>query len=270
MPHSPKREKDLLSAVVGGNIRLTEALAYFSRTGTNPDYEASELGLRRLEVDELIRLRKISSQEIVWLDDEVLQNPDDYEVVFNGYGYVEREMCKVNEDSLASEVHEITKNRFKVAIEAKSLLGVDGEQDGVATLVERARAFTHQFAFHLVNRKYAAVFGMFSEYLRSRESEGDIKKEIEKREKTYGDFGIFDHVEVQNVYNGPNGWKAELDADWWPKETVKEARRAVSSFELGSLVTPGGIIIEGYMMSLSIVEEDDLLRVQSYRLYSGN
>jgi hypothetical protein len=270
MPHTPKREKELLNTVMINTISVADAAAFFAKSDNKPDLKATELGLRRLETLELIQLRNISSQQIVWLEDSILKNPNDYEVVFNGYGYSEKEMSETHEGCLAEEIHEITKHRFQVAIESSSLLSIDGEIEGAAALVERARAFTHQFAFHLVTRNYSAVFDMFSEFLREKETKENIKNEIEKREKTYGEFELFDHVEVQNIYNAPSGWKAALDRDWWPKETDKNSRRAVSSFQLGSLVTPGGVILEGNIVSLSIVEVNDSFCVQSYRLFTGN
>ncbi|MGR8932059.1 MAG: hypothetical protein ACU836_15615 [Gammaproteobacteria bacterium] len=244
-------------------------MAYFSKSISNPDLKATAIGLRNLENWQILKLRNISNQEFEWFDEEMLRQPENYELVFNGYGQSEIEMSEVNKDVFASDIHEITKHRFQVAVESKSLLAVDGGEHEADTLLERARAFTHQFAYFIITRDYESAVDTFSDYLRSETDESELKSQIEKVEKTYGDFELFDHVEVINLYNGPDGWKSALDTDWWPQATDKKARRAVAGFQLGSLVTPGGVILEGYSMSLSIIEENDSFKVHNYQLYSG-
>jgi hypothetical protein len=112
---------------------------------------------------------------------------------------------------------------------------------------------------------------MFSETLKDKKPVEALKKDIENLWKYYGQFELFDHVEVDEIYNGPAGWRSALDREWWPKDTDKKARRARTRFELGSMLTPGGHMIDGgYYMSLLIIEEQGLFKILDYELYTGN
>ena len=112
---------------------------------------------------------------------------------------------------------------------------------------------------------------MFSTKLKKMKTIANLSNDFEKRFKLYGEFELFDHVSVIEIFNGPTGWRVALDKGWWPKDTDKKTRRAETDFELGSIITPGGVMINGgYHMRLCIVEEEGLFKVHHYHLFTGN
>lgn len=270
VPHTLAREKNLLHALVARDLPLSEVFGYFA-SGKKADLQAAELGIRRLLSHQLIELRQLSSREQVDFDAELFQCAEDYQLVFAGYGAGEWQAAARNKGRLGPNIEQISEHHYLAAVETASLLDLDGRLEDATVLFERVRAFTHRFALHLINAEYGALVQQFSRDLRCDDAEQRIRDKLQRRQKTEGTYEIFDHVAVANLYNGLGRRATPLDdPDWWPKGTDRKSRRAVTCFQLGSLVTPGGAILDGCYMSLSIVEEDDLLRVRHYRLYTGN
>ena len=271
MPHSKKREKELLAALVEHDLSLEKAMAYFSKSASNLDKQASELGLRRLLNYDLITIINKNSAEEAGLEDKVLNNPQNYTVKLNSFTECENTMSELYEDSLSQDIEEIAKNHYFMDVLRRDGLRIYGDLEGAMTLAERARTFTHQFAFHLITKSYEKAREMFSTVLISKKTVEALKEDIENLYKYYGEFELFDHVQVSEVFNGPKGWGSALDREWWPKDTDKAARRAMTTFELGSMLTPGGLMIDGgYYMALLIIEENGLFKVLDYKFYTGN
>lgn len=270
MPYTPKENKAFLDRLVAEReIPLSVVFAIFSGPKGRIRRDALEPTLLQLQLGELFALLDADDKE-VWWEDPVFERPGDYRVRFNGIAgresLIAREYC----DRVDSErVTVIAPDYIWAEMRRPEPLRIVGEQNGASVLAERIRAFTHQFAFHLVTGQRDRIHGMFSTRAAKGQTLDTLLTRIANLEKEFGPFDYFDHVEVIAVYNGDI---AAVDASAHmklPKGVHRNEQRGDARFQIISVRTPNGMFINEYTVSLAIIEEDGLFRIVDASAYSG-
>ncbi|MEM7469381.1 MAG: hypothetical protein AAF387_21215, partial [Pseudomonadota bacterium] len=251
-------------------VPLNDLAQHFLRKN-KLDEQALEEGLRNVET--LISLQRVSSGVSLEIGDALECDPGDVEVVCESWGKFEDELAWVKR-TLVGELDAVSKNRYYVGMRLEDLevagdLSNEEGKDAAEILIERARALTQQFAFHLVTGDLDYCVKQFSSVLREEKTVQDLAKEIANKERTWGKFTTFDQVRVGGVFSDAAGWNSKLDKTVWPANTDKATRRAHTDFQLISALTPGGMPFTAYTMALGVINEDEGLKVRYFKFYRG-
>lgn len=270
MPYTPKENKQFLERLVAEReIPLSAVFTIFAGPKARIRRDALEPTLLQLQLGELFKLLGTDGKE-VWWDDAVFERPGDYRIRFNCIAgresLIAREYC----DRVDSErVTGIAPGYIWAEMRRPEPLRIVGEQEGAAVLAERIRAFTHQFAFHLVTGQHDRIRGLFSSRAAKGQTLDTLLTRIANLEKEFGPFDYFDHVEVIAVYNGD---VASIDASAHmklPKGVHRNEQRGDARFQIISVRTPNGMFVNEYTVSLAIIEEEGFFRIVDASAFSG-
>lgn len=270
MPYTPKENNQLLGRLVAeGEMPLSAVFAIFGDPKGRIRRDALEPTLLQLQLGELFTLLDAEGGEI-WWEDEVFERPEDYRIRFNGIAGRESLIAKEFCDRIDAErITGIAPGYVWAEMRRREPLRIVGEQEGAAVLAERIRAFTHQFAFHLVTGQHDRIRGLFSNRAAKGQTLDTLLTRIANLEKEFGPFDYFDHVEVIAVYNGD---VASVDASAQmklPKGVHRNEQRGDARFQIISVRTPNGMSVNEYTVSLAIIEEAGFFRIVDASAFSG-
>jgi hypothetical protein len=270
MPTTPKESKQFLTLLMEKRtLTFQEAIAVFAdkRGKVNRDNVTQVLSM--LGIENTFSVLDQNGDE-VWIDDAMFDASEAYTLRFNGIDGFETNYARRFSDVIdGDKVCEIAPGCVWATMQRREPLRIVGDRQGAAELAERIRAFTHQFAFHLVAGRHEPIAGLFSTRAAKGQTLDTLLTRIANLEREFGPFDYFDHIEVVSVFNGD---VAHLDASAHmklPKGVHRNEQRGSSGFQIISVRTPNGMFVHEYTVSLSIIEEDGFFRICDARAYSG-
>ncbi|MEC5386594.1 hypothetical protein VVD49_12730 [Uliginosibacterium sp. H3] len=266
MATGPKELKQLLDQLIARkNLPFEEVLAMFAGKGGKFNQGAVMERLNFLWNKNLFVLLDATGQEVSWNDDAPYRTPADYTLRFVHIAGKEEVIAGMSADRLdLQDIQEVVPGYVWAGVQRRQELRIVGEQKTATLLAERLRAFTHQFAFHLVTRQHAQIAGLFSPHALKGQTLDTLLTRIANLEKEYGSFDYFDRVQVNQVLNGDTSAVKDSDGNVRmdiPKAIPREAIRGWSEFQMISVRTPHGLAIHEITVSLKIVEEDGYFRI---------
>lgn len=270
MPYTPKENLRFLDLLIAEReLPLTGVIAIFADPKGRIRRDALESTLLHLQTGDLFALLDPQGQE-VWWEDAVFEHPDRYRVRFKGLTGAENLMAgRFCDQPDPQAITTIAPGYVWASVRRPEPLRIVGAQDGATLLAERIRAFTHQFAFHLVSGQHERIAGLYSARAAKGQTLATLLTRIGSLEREFGRFDYFDHVEVIAVYNGD---VAGVDASAHmrlPKGVQRNEQRGDARFQIVSVRTPNGMFVNEYTVQISIIEEDELFRIVDAGAYSG-
>lgn len=270
MPYTPKENQRFLDRLIAEReLPLTEVIAIFADRKGRVRRDALEPTLLHLQTGELFALLDPQGQA-VWWEDAVFEHPEDYRVRFNGVVGRENLMAGRFCDQPDPQANTtIAPGYVWASVRRTEPLRIVGEPDGATLLAERIRAFTHQFAFHLVSGQHERIAALYSARAAKGQTLATLVTRIGNLEREFGRFDYFDHVEVIAVYNGDvSGVDASAHMRL-PRGVQRNEQRGDARFQIISVRTPNGMFINEYTVQLAIIEEDGLFRIVDASAYAG-
>lgn len=277
MPFTPKEDKRFLELLISQrDVSLEDALKIFADRKGQIKRDAAETTLRFLQSPDLFSLVDAEGRSVYW-SKPVFDFPGNYRIRFNGIAGKENNLAGRFCDRIdPSGIEEIAPGYVWATMKRQEPLRIIGEcktgyvgEETAALLAERIRAFTHQFAFHLVTGHYDRIAGLFSSRAAKGQTLETLLTRIRNLEKEFGPFDYFDHVEVVAVYNGDVAGIHPSAHMKLPKGIHRNEQRGLSRFQIISVCTPNGMFVHEYTVSLYIIEEDGFFRICDASAYSG-
>lgn len=274
MATGPKEIKHLLDRLIERkHLRFDDVLAIFADKSGKVRQGAVQERLNWLSNDRMFVLLDQSGAEASWNEDAPFQSPAAYTLRFVGIAGREEVSARNFADIIdAQEIQETVPGYAWVGLKRRRELRIVGEQATATHLAERLRAFTHQFAFHLVTGQHERIATLFSPQAANGQTLETLLTRIRSLEAEYGAFDYFDHVQVIQVLNGDTSMVKDSDADVRmdiPKRIPRAAIRGWSEFEIISVRTPHGMPVHDMMVTLKIVEEEGFFRIADATVASG-
>ncbi|WP_347259173.1 hypothetical protein [Methylocaldum sp.] len=277
MPFTPKEDKRFLELLISQrDVSLEDALKIFADRKGQIKRDAAETTLRFLQSPDLFSLVDAEGRSVYW-SKPVFDFPGNYRIRFNGIAGKENNLAGRFCDRIdPSGIEEIAPGYVWATMKRQEPLRIVGEctpgfigEESAPLLAERIRAFTHQFAFHLVAGHHDRIAGLFSPRAAKGQTLETLLTRIGNLEKEFGPFDYFDHVEVVTVYNGDvSGVDASAHMKL-PKGIHRNEQRGLSRFQIISVCTPNGMFVHEYTVSLYIIEEDGFFRICDASAYYG-
>ncbi|GAA5168737.1 hypothetical protein GCM10025770_29170 [Viridibacterium curvum] len=274
MATSPKEIKQLLDQLIERkSLPFDEVLAIFAGKGGKLRQDAVRERLNFLCNENLFVLLDQAGSAVSWNEDAPFQSPAAFTLRFVGIAGREEVYARNFADILdARDVQAVVPGYVWAGLKRRSELRIVGEQATATLLAERLRAFTHQFAFHLVTRQHERIAPLFSPKAVKGQTLETLLTRISKLETEYGPFDYFDHVQVIQVLNGDTSMVKDSDGNVrmdLPKSIPREAIRGWSEFQIISVRTPHGMSVHEMTVALKIVEEGGFFRIADATAGSG-
>lgn len=274
MATGPKEIKQLLDRLIERkNLPFDEVLAIFAGKGGKVKQGAVQERLSFLWNNGMFVLLDQAGAEASWNEDAAFQSPAAYTLRFVGIAGREEVNAGNFADIIdAQDVQEIVPGYVWVGLQRRRELRIVGEQATATLLAERLRAFTHQFAFHLVTGQHERIAALFSPHAAKGQTLDTLLTRIRNLETEYGPFDYFDHVQVIQVLNGDTSMVKDSDGNVRmdiPKSIPRAAVRGWSEFQIISVRTPHGMYLYEMTVTLKIVEEDGFFRIADATVASG-
>lgn len=270
MPNTPREAKRFYEQLSAHQqMPFDEVLAIFADKKGKPHLARTREQLNALWVENLFTLLGPDGEAVSWNEEAPYLEPARYTLRFDGFSGLECNQASMNVDAL-TEITEVSPGHVWAYPQRRRELRILGDQAGGAVLAERLRAFTQQFAFHLVNGQHALIAGLFSGRAAKGQTLDTLLTRIANLEKEYGPFDYFDRVMVTMVFSPPFApVKEKLHREDFPREIPDTELRGHSEFEIVSVRTPNGMRVHEMTVSLRIIEEDGFFRIADAQCYSG-
>jgi hypothetical protein len=270
MPATPKESKKFMMLLIEKKtLPFGEALSIFADKQGKFNRDNVAVVLNMLSAENCFSVLNKKGDE-VWIDNVIFDSPEDYTLRFNSIAGFETSVASGFSDWIdPNNVNEIAPNYVWATMQRREQLRIAGDQQDAPELAERIRAFTHQFAFHLVTGQHERIAGLFSTRAAKGQTLETLLTRIANLEKEFGPFDYFDHIEVISVFNGDVADVTASAHMKLPKGVHRNEQRGLSRFQIISVRTPNGMFIHEYTVSLSIIEEDGFLCVCDAKAYSG-
>lgn len=274
MATTPKEIKQLLDSLIERkNLPFNEVLLIFADQGGKFRPGAVRERLHFLWNRDLFVLLDQIGEPASWDDDVPFQSPEGYTLRFLGIAGREEVYSEASADILdLNDVQQIVPGYVWVGLKRRSELRIVGEQATATLLAERLRAFTHQFAFHLVTGQHGQLIPLFSLKAVKGQTLETLLTRIRNLEAEYGPLDYFDHVQVIQVLNGDTSMMKDGDGNFRmdiPKSIPLEAIRGWTQFKLISVRTPHGVAVHDVSVMLKIVEEEGFFRIVDAKVVSN-
>jgi hypothetical protein len=258
MPTTPKESKRLLELLISKrNLPFDEVLQIFTDSKGKLNRMSVTTVLNGLWVGDTFRLFDQSGSERSWRDDAVFDSPAEFTLRFNAIEGMEnsiaKNVCDVIDDT---NINEIAPKYRWAGLKRQEQLRIVGDREDAELLAERIRAFTHQFAFHLVSGRHAELAGLFSDRAAQGQALEALLKRMKNLEKEFGPFDYFDGVKVISVFNGDCADVTASAHMKLPKGVDRNEQRGWSQFQIISVRTPNGLYVHEYSVALSIIDRD--------------
>ncbi len=270
MPNTPQEDRRFYKLLrERQSVGFDEVLAVFTDRKGKLNLARTREQLNFLWVEDVFTLLGPAGEVVSWNEEAPYREPARYRLRFDGFEGLERNRASQNTDTL-TEITEVLPGFVWAYPQRRRELRVLGDQAAAAVLAERLRAFTQQFAFHLVTGQHALIAGQFSSRAAKGQTLETLLTRIANLEKEYGPFDYFDRVMVTMVFSPPFApvKEKQLREDF-PREIPDTDLRGHSEFEIVSVRTPNGMRVHEMTVMLRIVEEAGFFRIADAACHAG-
>ena len=273
MPTTPKEQNRFLDLLAREKTLAFEDVlqVFVNKNGKYTESAVKEV-LNFLWIEDLFSIVHRESGKVIWIKDEMFQEPQDYLIRFDGFGGKDSALSSERAGEIdKTDIEKLARHYHWVGAKQREIIRIIGDLKGSMVMAERVRAFTHYFAFNLMTRNSEKLEAMFSSKIRDSQNAEAIYTKIGNLEKQHGvPYEYFDHVEIIAVYNGKHGNAKVSEQMTLPPGVDRAARRGESCFKLVSVHTPNGVAVHDYIIYLAIIEEEDgLFKVSKTDMFSG-
>ncbi len=274
MATGPKETKKLMDVLIERkSLPFDEVLAIFAGKNGKLNQGAVMERLNFLWTENLFVLLDQHGAEVSWNEDAPFQSSAAYTLRFVGIEGRENHSARNFADKIDEEdIQEIVPGYVWAGLKRRNALRIVGDPSTATLLAERLRAFTHQFAFHLMALQPERIAGMFATKAKNGQTLQTLLTRINNLEAEYGPFDYFDHVQVVQVLNGDTSMVKDSDGNVRmdiPKSIPRESIRGWTEFQIVSVRTPHGMYVHEMTVSLKVVEEDGFFRIADATVASG-
>lgn len=270
MPNTPREAKRFYELLpTREHLPFDEVLDIFADRKGKLNLARVKEQLNFLWVEDVFTLLGPDGEAVSWNEDAPYLEAARYTLRFDGFSGLECNKASMNVDTF-TEITEISPGYVWAYPQRRHELRILGNQAGAAVLAERLRAFTQQFAFHLVTGQHALIAGLFSGRAAKGQTLDSLLTRIANLEKEYGPFDYFDRVMVTMVFSPPFApVKEKLLREDFPADIADDELRGQSAFEIVSVRTPNGMRVHEMSVSLRIIEEHGAFRIADAQCFSG-
>ena len=191
------------------------------------------------EDGELILVEKGTNNSVYIEEDGVLDQPDNYDVLYNGCEQTELTKLGYFADSLINESELI--DWLQVDRVSRDQVAVHGDMTLAPAVMHRLEGFAYFVANLIVQRRYDELSNLYWDSSKEENTPEGLTAYFNSTESKHGKIELFNNVRVSRVYAGKEGAKKHFDEMKLPKGVKRDQRVGIANFNLASSITSNGI-----------------------------
>ena len=191
------------------------------------------------EDGELILVEKSTDKPVYIEVAGVLDQPEGYDVLYNGCEQSELAKLGYFSDRLVNESELI--DWLKVDRVLRDQVAVHGDIELAPAVMHRLEGFAYYVANLIVQRRYDDLSGLYWDSSKEENTPDGLAAYFSSTESKHGKIELFNNVWVSRVYAGIEGAKKHFDEMKLPKGVKRNQRVGVANFNLASSITGNGI-----------------------------
>ncbi len=201
---------------------------------------------------ELIVIDRETGEDAPLPDDTVLENPERYDVVYNGCAGTEASEFDMFAGRLICEDGD--EDGMDAEVVSPELVTIHGDSKAALPQIRRLEGFTNYVGHLVIQRRFEDFSALFWDRENEKHTPQGLETKFAELERKYGHFEVFHEPKVYTIYAGEGRGHKHFEEMKPPKGATRDQRVGASGFCLASSITPNGIPRWGMDVYLETVE----------------
>lgn len=191
------------------------------------------------EAGELIVVDRETGEDAPLPNDAVLDNPERYDVVYNGCTGTETAEFDMFAGRLIYEGGDEDGTDAEVVLPES--VTIHGDSKAALPQIRRLEGFTNYVGNLVIQRRFEDFSALFWERENEKHTPQGLETKFVELERKYGHFEVFHEPKVYTIYAGEGRGRKHFEDMKPPKGATRDQRVGASGFCLASSITPNGI-----------------------------